>query len=243
MDTPEASGHQTRLDEISTDWEVVRDPGRFVLRYAPAIHHYLAALIRNPHDVEDVAQDFFLRVAQHGFLRTKRTGGRFRDYLKVAVRNAAVNFLHRTRRPSPTDAVILQATMPNKAQAAADHAWVDDWRRCLLDRTRRAMEKRQSHSRGSLSCAVLSMLVENPLDDMKTLADRTSALVGRPIRAEAFRQQVSRARYLFAELLVKEVARTLDHPTTEQVKEELADLALWDYIRDFLPTHQRGERS
>jgi hypothetical protein len=78
---------------------------------------------------------------------------------------------------------------------------------------------------------------------MKTPAARTSAPVGRPIRAEAFRKQVSRVRCLFAEFLVKEVARVLDHPTTEQVKEELAELALWGYIRDFLPAHQRRERS
>jgi hypothetical protein len=120
------------------------------------------------------------------------------------------------QRPTQSDRLWhLQATTPNKAQAAADHAWVDDWRRCLLDRVRRAVEKRHSRSRGSLSSTVLSVLVEGPLDDMTTLAARTGAPVGRPIRAEAFRKQVSRARCPFAELLVKEVARTLGHPTTE----------------------------
>ena len=67
------------------------------------------------------------------------------------------------------------------------------------------------------------------------LAARTSTLTGRPLRADAFRKQVSRARFMLAKLLVREVIQTLDRPTPEQVKEELVELSLWEYVRDFLP--------
>ncbi len=80
------------------------------------------------------------------------------------------------------------------------------------------------------------MIVEHPKDDTKKLAARTSAQIGRPIRAEAFRKQVSRARRMLARLIVREVEQTLDQPTPEHVKDELVELALWHYVRDYLPT-------
>jgi DNA-directed RNA polymerase specialized sigma24 family protein len=97
------------LDDISTEWEVVRDPPGFVLRYAPAIQRYMRALIKNRHDAEEVAQDFFLRVSQQCFAHTRKEGGRFRDYLKTAVRHAALTFLKRHRAAKPLQARVLQA--------------------------------------------------------------------------------------------------------------------------------------
>src|SRR5262249_10448947 len=155
---------------------------------------------------------------------------------------AALNFFRRTRAPKPADSASLQAALRDKTHVAADQAWAAEWRRCLLDRACRALEKHQGRSPGNLFHTVLSMLADNPLDDTKTLAARTAALVGRPLRAEAFRKQVSRARYMLARLIVKEVAQTLDDPTPEQIKEELMALALWEYIRPFLAAERRIPR-
>jgi hypothetical protein len=62
----------------------------------------------------------------------------------------------------------------------------------------------------------------------------------RRLRAEAFRKQVSRARFMFAKLMVKEVSQTLDNPTPERIKEELMELAVWEYIRNFLASERRS---
>jgi hypothetical protein len=242
MNPQPADVTRSRLDDISTEWTVVRDPPQFVLRYAPAIQRYLAAFIKNHHDAEEVSQDFFMRVAQHGFARTRREGGRFRDYLKVALRNAALNFLQRHRASQAIDPAILQSTVPDPAALAANSTWIADWRRCLLDHARRTLEQHQDRSPGNLFHTVLNMIVDNPLDDTATLAARTSDLIGRPLRAPAFRKQVSRARYMLAKIIVQEVARTLDCPTPEQIKEELIELALWEYIRDFVPSEGRLTR-
>src|SRR5439155_1910921 len=88
-----------RLDEISTEWETIHDSGEFVRRYGAAVQAYLLALLKNRHDAEDVAQDFFLRVCRHRFVRANQDRGRFRDYLKTAVRNAALNFARRKQAP------------------------------------------------------------------------------------------------------------------------------------------------
>jgi RNA polymerase sigma-70 factor (ECF subfamily) len=233
---------KSRLDEISTEWAVVRDPARFVRRYASAIQRYVAALVTNRHDAEEVTQEFFLRVTEHGFIRTRQEGGRFRDYLKAAVRNAALNFLRRNRAPKTADSGIVEAEFADKTVLAADQAWSAAWRKSLLERACRSLEKHQRRSPGNLFHTVLSMLADNPLDDSKTLAARTSALIGRPLQPEAFRKQVSRARLMLARLLVQEVAQTLDEPTPEQIKEELIELALWEYVRGYLDTERRPPR-
>jgi hypothetical protein len=223
------TGIDPRVDEITTDWEIVRDPPRFVLRYAPAIQKYVRALIKNRHDAEEVAQDFFLRVSQQCFVHTRKEGGRFRDYLKVAVRHAALSFLKRQHASRPLKASVVPAP------ADADQAWLAEWRRCLLDRAYQALKNHQDRSPGNLFHTALTMVVDYPRVDTKTLAARTGAITGRPLSPEAFRKQVSRARFMLAKLLIKEIARTLHNPTPQQVKEELRELDLWKYVRQFLP--------
>jgi RNA polymerase sigma factor (sigma-70 family) len=226
----------TRLDEISTEWSILVDPARFVARYEDAIRRYLSALIKNPHDAEEVVQDFFLKITRlHGFFRVRAERGRFRDYLKSAIRNAALNFLRDKQPASPIDSALWLRLTADRSQPEAEQAWLDECRRCLLERAWQALERRQKASRGSLAHTVLRLIVEDPDQDSSQLAARTSLLAGRRIRADAFRKQVSRARLLFARALVDEVAETLDQPTPTLVQEELMDLSLWEYVRNYLP--------
>src|SRR5262249_56186271 len=55
-------------------------------------------------------------------------------------------------------------------------------------------------------------------------------------------RRVRGARHTLAKFLLKEVTRTLDEPTAEEVKGELIELGLWTYIRDFLPAGRRPAR-
>src|SRR5436190_16567444 len=87
-----------RLDRITTRWSLITDPGHFVLRYAAAIRGYVLAILKNEHDAEEVIQEFLLRVCQKGFAPEQVTRGRFRDYLKSSVRNAALMLLRRRAR-------------------------------------------------------------------------------------------------------------------------------------------------
>ena len=63
---------------------------------------------------------------------------------------------------------------------------------------------------------------------------------GRPRRAKAFRKQVSRARRLFAKLIVAETSRTLGDPTPLKVEEELIDIGVMKYVRPYLPADWRA---
>jgi DNA-directed RNA polymerase specialized sigma24 family protein len=224
----------SNLDRISTRWPAVGDPVQFVLRYAPAIRKYLDALLRDTHDADEVEQEFLARVVERGFANADPGRGRFRDYLKTAVRNAALNYLRGKRRAPQADVGELQLAGPEGEQA-----WVAGWQRCALDKAWRGLDQHQARTPGNLFHTVLRLSVDHPDEDSEALAARAAALAGRPLRADAFRKQLSRARRLFAELLLQEVTGTLEDPTPHQVEEELIDLGLMPYIADFLPDDWR----
>jgi RNA polymerase sigma factor (sigma-70 family) len=235
------NGAPARLDEIGTEWAIIHDPAQFVQRYAPAVESYLRALIKNPHDAEDVAQDFFMRVAKHGFVRARQDRGRFRDYLRTSIRNAAINFLKRQQVPKQASFQDVQHVTSDKNMKAADEAWEAEWRRCLLDRAREALARHQRRSPGNLFHTVMELLLEHPDEDATSLADRTSKLTGRTVRPDAFRKQVSRARRALAKYLINEVAQTIDRPSAQQLKDELIELSLWEYVRDYVKSEIAGD--
>ena len=88
---------RSSLDSISTQWTALQDPAQFAERYGPAVRNYLERLLRNRDDAEDISQEFLVQVVQQGFAGAKQERGKFRHYLKVAVRNAALDFLRRAK--------------------------------------------------------------------------------------------------------------------------------------------------
>jgi len=223
------------LDHISTQWSAVHDVEHFLVRYSAAVRHYLEALLGKDGDADDVGQEFFLKVVANGFVRASPDRGRFRDYLKTAVRNAALTHLRKQQRqPDLMDVAVLQDTVAS-ADPDAERRWPADWRTCLLNRAWRALEVHQQRSPGNLFWTVLRLSVDHADEDSTALAARAAEIAGRPLRADAFRQQLRGARLLFAELLVKEVAQTLESPTSVDVEGELAETGLSLHVVPFLP--------
>jgi RNA polymerase sigma-70 factor (ECF subfamily) len=219
------------IEGIATDSLIFRDPGKFFLRYAPAIQGYFGSFIKNPEDAEDAAQDFFLRIMRRGFPGFAAARGRFRDYLKTAIRNAARSYMQRHRRRL-NDSLALALLCPApESELALDQQFIAYWRWCLVKRAWAALRQYQDSWPGNLFHTVLRLKVRYPEHDSVKLAARASALVGYPIQAAAYRKQVSRARRLLAELLVREVRTTLHDPSPEELEQELIDLGLWNRIR------------
>jgi len=225
------SEHASPLDQISTRWVLIRDPEQFTLRYAPAIRKYLEAILRDPHEAAEATQEFVLKGLRLGMVDPDGLRGRFRDYLKRAVRNAALTHLRRKKPGGPLPGQLADP----RADTDADREWLAEWRRCVLDRTWRRLEAHQRESPGNLAHTVLRLSVEHPDEDSDALAARAGRQSGRPLLPAAFRKQLSRARRLFAGFLVAEVAQTLEEPTAERVEEELAAVGILPVVRDFLP--------
>lgn len=233
-------GERSALDQISTCWPAISDPVQFTYRYASAIQNYLDAILRDSHEAEEVLQDFLVRGLEQGFLRTDALRGRFRDYLKTSVKNAALAHL---RKRKPNRAAALDANGVADDETPGDileAAWLADWRRCLLERVWDGLEQHQRRQSGNLAHTVLQLVVDHPGENSEQLSARASAAAGRSISPVVFRKQLSRARRIFAELLVKEVSQSLQDPTPERVCEELVEVGLLPQIRDYLPADWTG---
>jgi len=221
MDTP--------LNQITTRWPLITDPAQFVLRYATAIRRYLSAIVRDPHDLEDVIQDFLARVIERGLVEQGAVRGRFRDYLKTAVRNAAL--AHLRRRPAVQAAEGQMEAVPDVE--VADREWAAEWRATMLGQALEKLEDQERLAPGGRLYVTLTLARDHADADSTELAALAANRSGKPMTPEAFRKQLSRARTVLANLLVDEVRRTLEDSSPEQIDEELADLGLQELVRPY----------
>jgi hypothetical protein len=82
---------------------------------------------------------------------------------------------------------------------------------------------------------VLRLRCEYPTASSAELATQLSEVTGTSIRPDAFRQKLRRARLLFTDLLLQEVARGLETPTPEKIEGELVSLGILTIARPYLP--------
>lgn len=233
--SPAPLSPQTYLDEISTRWGDVGNPRQFVMRYATAIRRYLASLIKNSTDADDVCQDFLLNALTNGFAHASPDRGRFRKYLKTAVRNAALMHFRKARRSSAPGQLSHEAELLLvEKHAGADAQWLGDWGGCVLERAWSELHAHQRRTPGNTFHTALRLWVDFPDDDSKQLAVRASDSLGRSLQPDNFRKQLSRARRMFAELLIAEVTQTLENPSAKSIRGELQELGLIRWVGRFL---------
>jgi hypothetical protein len=160
------------------------------------------------------------------------TRGRFRDLLKTAVRNMAHNHWAKANRRRGVD---LDLSLVGADASRADAEWDAAWRQTVLDHAWTALKGHERENPGSLPYTVLKLRSDFPDADSQELAAKLAAKTGQPVRADACRQMLRRARVRFAELLLQEISGGLSEPSQERVAEELAALGLLEYVKDFLP--------
>src|SRR5688500_86825 len=98
-----------RLEAIVTRWSLLRRAHddntqavaarqTLVTRYATAVRSYVRAIMQGSADADEVAQDVVVKMLQGNFAGADPERGRFRDLLKVAVRNLVKNRWARENR-------------------------------------------------------------------------------------------------------------------------------------------------
>ena len=237
-EAPEDPVAGIRLDRLSTHVATPEDAQRFFFRYGNALREYITAILRDPAAAEEVLQELILTFLRRGGVDTWPGKGRFRDYLKTAARNAAITYLRKKDREPAAVNLEVHAD-PHSSDEAAERALRSDWQRCVLDRVWRELEAHERRSPGNLCYTVLKVFTEFRYEDSPRQAEIVSERVKRPISAEAFRKQVSRARKQMAELILQETGRGLGEPTADDVEAELAELGLWGYVADYIPDDWR----
>lgn len=73
--------------------------------------------------------------------------------------------------------------------------------------------------------------VENPDFTSREIAESLSGALESPLTPSGVRKTLERARRAFADLLVEEVAKTLEESSHEQLQAELKELDLLKYCR------------
>ena len=117
----------------------------------------------------------------------------------------------------------------------ADRAFRESWREELLARAWAALAAAQP-----TAFAVLRLRADRPELSSAEMAQQLGRDLGQPLTAAGVRQTLHRAREAFAELLLEEVALSVEPPTADQVEKELQYLDLLTYCRPALERRAGG---
>ncbi len=228
-----------RIDAISTRWSLLRlahgthpDTTKarqmLVLRYSSAVRRYVGAIVRQGDDADELAQEVVLRLMRGDFAGADPTKGRFRDFLKIAVRNMIHNHWAKSNRRQ-TETL---AAEPLSTDTERDQAWLGVWQKSVLDH---ALESCRAEESTSGAYTLLKLRIEFPEATSDVLAEKLSAKLKVAIKPDACRQMLRRARFKLAEALVDEIKNGLDDESPARVLDELAALGLLEQVKDFLP--------
>lgn len=240
-----------RLDAIATRWSLLRHAHRptdsaiearnaLVARYLQAIRRYVGALVPRDQEADDLAQDVVVRLLSGDFAGADPERGRFRDLLKVAIRNMVRNRWSHEKRRHGVELPAEGVASPQDAEA--ERCWVAEWRHRVLDLVWKALEQHERDRPGSVAYTVLRLRADYPEDTSEQLAARLSQKIGQPVTAETARQKLRRARLQLADLLISEVAAGLRDPTPEKTEDELIALGLMGLVRELLPHDWKSKR-
>jgi RNA polymerase sigma-70 factor (ECF subfamily) len=234
------------LSQIPTQWSVVckahdgSDPGmaearrQLLERYGKSVYRYLLKALRTADAADEVSQDFALRFVRGDFRRANPERGRFRDFVKTSLFHLVVDYKQRQRRqfqqladddPGP-------AVEPPSV-AEMDHDFLTSWRDELLARAWELLQESDQRS-GQSFYAVLRFRAEHADMPSAQMAEALTARLGKPITPAGVRQTLHRARDRFADLLLEEVAHSLQGSGQEELEQELVDLGLLEYCRPAL---------
>lgn len=239
--------HQDHLSQIQTLWSVVRDAAavdhpdrqsaqkRILEIYGPSIHRYLLACMRDPHAVDEVYQEFALKLARGDFAGVDPARGRFRGFVKTILYRLIVDFHRRKGRNTAASidvAEIDPAGQDETTVLATEEEFHRIWRDGLLHHAWQSL-KQDQEERGHLYHALLKARVDQPDWTVEQVIESVRQETGKEQSAGSFRVTLHRARKRFADFLVEAVASSVPHAAND-LEEELIALDLLRYCRDAL---------
>jgi RNA polymerase sigma-70 factor (ECF subfamily) len=235
---------EQRLSRISTQWTMVfgahGEGGdasalaqRVLLeRYGGAVFRYLTGAVRDADTAEELAQEFALRFLRGDFRRAQPEKGRFRNYLKTALVHLVTDY-HRARQAAPRP-LAPEVAAPSVPEADDESSFLASWRAELLDKTWNALEGYNPTYK-----AALALRVQEPDMPSAQMAEQLTTQLGKPIAAALVRKALQRAHEKFADLLVDEVAGSLETVTPEELEQELNALDLLRFCRSALERRKK----
>jgi RNA polymerase sigma factor (sigma-70 family) len=236
------------LADLATSWSLLISAQRLegdsaaaarsalLMRYCDAVVRFLRAELRDPHAIDEVCSNFAVRVLEaDGLLqRADPRRGRFRDYLRVVLRNMVADY-HRQRQRQSKHVKELKPADEEPAdldsmQTEQDRQFVNCWRQEIIKWAWQGLEQTEQKT-GQPYATLLRLQEQHNGQRSAQLAELLTVRLDRPFTAAGVRQLAHRGRELFGDLLVAETARSLqvdagDADGADRVEEELIELNL-----------------
>ena len=231
-----------RLSQIRTNWsqlfaatqpssEATTTAQRdLLISYSGAVFRYLLGAVRDEHTASDLAQDFAVRFLRGDFKSVAPEKGRFRDFLKRTLSNLVND--HFRKLKAEHNRIQASIKMETQTEEAIDaDAFDQDWVIEILRRTWEELERHQQENHSNYY-NVLRARAESPeLNSLQLCEILSASMPNQSVNEAWVRQNLSRARKVFATLLRAEVAKTLKDDRPENVDQELRELGLLKYCQ------------
>jgi DNA-directed RNA polymerase specialized sigma24 family protein len=236
------SSHDLSLGHTPTDWTLLHLAhaslsessreywAKLLTTYDEPVRRTLRQLVRDHDLAEELNQEFWHRFLRGDFAHATPERGRFRNLLKTALYHLVVDHYRKVRRTQPLDEVTMNSSVALIHDF--DSEQIECWRRDLIDRAIASLSEESARSR-QICVQILAIEITNPGLSSVEKAEELTQQLDRPIAAENYRQMLSRTRRRFAELICNEVRNSLTEPTPEAICDELNELNLMHYCRDF----------
>jgi RNA polymerase sigma-70 factor (ECF subfamily) len=238
------SAIKERLSKITTIWtEVVRAhsssvdtalaaQSALVERYRDAVYSYLLGALRDFDAADELFQEFALKLVRGDLGRADPERGRFRDYVKAVLINMVNNYRRIKGRMPAQGADVPEPEAAPTVAFDSDRAFLTNWCKALLDRAWEGLAAAQT-PHGPPFYSALRLRMECPGLTSAELSEKVTAqhCPENPITDANLRKVLQRARELFSDLLVEEVARSLQTHATEVIERELIDLGFHSHCR------------
>jgi RNA polymerase sigma-70 factor (ECF subfamily) len=215
-----------QLALLGTGPGAVQAQGELFERYGGAMRRYLLAALRDPVAVDDIMQEFAVALVSGGFQGAQPERGRFRDYIKGVLFHLVRKHRRRLQRQAQHLAAEVEIADPESNPPESDEQFRQSWRDELLARTWEALNQHDASY-----FTVLHYRAAHPDLPSDQMVKDLEPQLGKRLTAPGVRQTLHRARKRFAELLLEQIAGTLELPTPDAIHEELRDLELATYLQ------------
>jgi RNA polymerase sigma factor (sigma-70 family) len=226
-----------RLTDISTIWTTISSahtPGpqsqaameELVGRYHDAVTRYIYLKVRDKHLADEVLQEFWTKLLTGKLSGADKSKGRFRDYLRTVLHRLIIDhFRSKKLQPLPPGD-LLDSTRP-------DEDFDRVWREAVINRVWSRLETYQATTPKNRYATVLQLRRDFPKASIEEISEKLSEIIRTPIRPEAFRKNLQRARAKFIELLIQELRETIRSSRNEDIEAEIFDLGLGHLYRRY----------
>src|SRR5207248_3703910 len=107
------------------------------------------------------------------------------------------------------------------------------WREAVINRVWSRLETYQATTPKNRYATVLQLRRDFPDASIDEIAAKLGEITRSPVRPEAFRKNLQRARAKFIELLVQELRETIHSTSNEDIEAEIFDLGLGHLYRRY----------